>query len=347
MRIAFVVNGIDTERAGYTTTHLALAALRMGHDPWYVGMEDFTHTEQGVIRLHATAAPGRGYRSAKTYLAAVRGEDAARDLIDATEFDVVFLRNDPAEDREERPWAQNVGILFGQVIARTGVLVVNDPNGLAQAMNKMYLEAFPEEVRPRTLTTRNAEEIRRFVKDLRGSAVIKPLQGSGGESVFLLKDENANLNQMIEAVSRYGYLIVQEYLPAAAEKDTRLFLMNGDPIVVDGVHAALHRVASKGDMRSNITAGGKPKRAKVTDLHLRIAEAVRPRLIDDGMFLVGLDIAGEKIMEINVFSPGGLHCISDLEELDFCAPVIEALERKVGYRERYGAVFPNERIATL
>jgi glutathione synthase len=327
---------------------MALSALRMGHEPWYIGMEDFTHNEDGVIRLHATTAPGRGYRSAKTFLAAVQGDDANRENVDATDFDVIFLRNDPAEDREERPWAQNIGILFGQAIARTGVLVVNDPGGLAQAMNKMYLEAFPEEVRPRTLTTRNVSEIRRFVNELDGGAVIKPLQGSGGESVFLVKDgDAANLNQMIEAVSRYGYLIVQEYLPAAAQKDTRLFLMNGDPIIVDGVYAALHRVGSGGDIRNNITAGGKPKRAKVTDVHLRIAEAVRPRLIDDGMFLVGLDIAGAKIMEINVFSPGGLHCISDLEELDFCSPVIEALERKVAYRDRYGAAFANERFAML
>ena len=146
----------------------------------------------------------------------------------------------------------------------------------------------------------------------------RPLQGSGGASVFLVRpDDMPNLNQMIDAVSRDGFVIVQEYLPAAEEGDMRLFVMNGRPLQVKGKYAAFRRVRSGGDMRSNIHAGGRLAEAKVDDTVLKIAEIVRPKLVQDGMFLVGLDIVGDKMMEINVFSPGGLGSAHKFTKINF------------------------------
>ena len=119
-------------------------------------------------------------------------------------------------------------------------------------------------------------------------------------------DEEHNLEEIFEAVSRDGYVIAQEYLPAAAEGDTRLFLMNGMPLRHKGKYAAFRRVRTGDDIRSNIHAGGRLRRAELDDTMFQLAEMVRPRLVEDGMFLVGLDIVGDKLMEINVFSPGGL-----------------------------------------
>jgi glutathione synthase len=144
--------------------------------------------------------------------------------------------------------------------------------------------------------------------------------------------EIGNLNQIIEAVSRDGYVIAQQYLPAAKKGDTRLFMMNGRPLEADGKYAAFRRTSAKGDVRSNVHAGGKTARAQVTDEMLDIAETVRPKLVRDGMFLVGLDIVGDKLMEINVFSPGGLGTAARLEKVNFDEAVIDALERKVAYR---------------
>jgi glutathione synthase len=152
---------------------------------------------------------------------------------------------------------------------------------------------------------------------------------------------------MIEAVSRDGYVIAQEYLPDAKDGDVRLFLMNGDPLAVDGRYAAFRRVSKNGDARSNLHAGGRIQRAVVTDEMLEIAEIVRPKLIADGMFLVGLDIVGNKLMEINVFSPGGLGSAAKLEGVDFNRPVIEAMERKADYREWGRGTIDNRRLATL
>jgi glutathione synthase len=230
---------------------------------------------------------------------------------------------------------------------RHGVIVVNDPNGLAKAGSKMYLQLFPEEARPRTLITRDNSEIKDFAKEL-GTIVLKPLQGSGGASVFLVRpDDMPNLNQMIDAVSRDGFVIAQEYLPAAAEGDTRLFMMNGRPLRVKGKYAAFRRVRTGGDMRSNIHAGGKLAGPRISDEALRMAEIVRPKLVQDGMFLVGLDIVGDKLMEINVFSPGGLGSAQKLENVNFSTAVIQALERKVAYMGFYRRNFDNVEMATL
>ncbi len=144
-------------------------------------------------------------------------------------------------------------------------------------------------------------------KEHGGHIVLKPLQGSGGQGVFLVQpDDKSNLNQMIESISRDGYVIAQEYLPAAEKGDIRLFMMNGLPLRYRGKYAAFRRIRSADDMRSNIHAGGKKAQAEINSTHLELAKMVRPKLVQDGMFLVGLDIVGDKLMEINVFSPGGL-----------------------------------------
>lgn len=178
--------------------------------------------------------------------------------------------------------------------------------------------------------------------------VIKPLQGSGGQSVFLIgEDEQANLNQMIEAVIRDGYCIVQEYLPGAAEGDVRLFVMNGRPLQHKDKYAAFRRVNNTGDARSNMHSGGKSVEAEVTPQMLEVVEMVRPKLVRDGMFLVGLDIVDDKLMEINVFSPGGLGSSQKHTGVDFSEAVIQSLERKVKYKTYYGSSIRNVDIAAL
>ncbi len=332
MKIGFVVNDLETEVDNYTTTRLALAALSMGHEAWYIGVADFGYAQDATIIACAHSAPGRKYASGKSYLAALRGTKAVVERIDLSELDVVMLRSDPADDAIERPWAAQSGVMFCRRAMEKGLVVLNHPDGLLGALNKMYFQDFPEAVRPRTIITRDPADIKAFAKSEGGRIVLKPLQGSGGQSVFLIRPEEAsNLNQMIDAVSRDGYIVAQEYLPAAEEGDTRMFLMNGVPLMHEGKYAAFRRVRSGDDMRSNITAGGKVSRAKIDDVALGIADMVRPKLVTDGMFLVGLDIVGDKLMEINVFSPGGLGSAERFEETDFTRLVIEAMERKVRY----------------
>lgn len=346
MKIGFVVNDVATEKPVYTTTRLAMAATQAGHEVHLFGTGDFAYEPDGTLSVMAHGTE-KNHRSLERYLEEVQKEDNARQL-PVEDFDVVMLRNDPADDASERPWAPTAGVAFGQLIAAAGVLVVNDPHTLANALSKAYFQHFPEIVRPKTLISRDEDLISDFVDEMGGKAVLKPLQGSGGSGVFLVdRKESPNLSQIVEAIARDGYVVAQEYLPEAKNGDVRMFVMNGAPLMVDGKYAAFRRRASESDVRSNMSAGGKAEAVKVTDEMLQMVEAVRPKLVDDGMFLVGLDIVGDKLMEVNVFSPGGLGSCQDLYGVDFAPAIIADLERKVAIRGHYVNRMANARLATL
>ena len=349
MRIGLVVNDVMTEGPRYTTTRLSYSAQKLGHEVWTMGVGDFINDKDGSVNGLARAAPGSRYQSTKTYLNALQGKDAKQERITVDDLDVLLLRNDPADDAADRSWAQTSGILFGQLAVRRGVIVLNDPFSLANAINKTYFQHFPEGVRPSTLITRDNDEVKAFVKEHKDKVVLKPLQGSGGQGVFMVTPDNAaNLNQIIEAITRDGYVVAQEYLPEAVEGDIRMFVMNGKPLMHEGKYAAFRRVSQSEDIRSNLHAGGKIVKAKLDDSAFELVEMVRPKLVQDGMFLVGLDIVGNKLMEVNVFSPGGLGSAQNLEDVDFTVAVIEALEQKVNYKRCYSdQPISNASLATL
>jgi len=348
MRLAFFVNTIAAETPTFTTTLLAMAALSRGHQICYITPGDFVLRPDDRLMVRAVTLPGTSYKKAETFHAALQGKDTRIETIDVRDIDVIFLRNDPSLDAGERPWAAHVGAMFGRLAAERGTIVVNDPAGLALAQNKLYFQGFPEAVRPTTLISKSIEEIRSFIEAQPKGVIVKPLQGSGGKNVFKIESAgDANLNQIFEAVSGEGYLIAQSYLPAAKAGDVRLFMMNGVPLRRDGTYAALRRVPAKGELRSNIHVAGTPDAVEITPEILAVAEMVRPKLVEDGMFLVGLDIVGDKILEINVYTPGGLANIADLYDVDFSADVVQALEQKVAIRQAYAGTIGNRAIATL
>lgn len=334
MKIGFVVNKLETEHPRYTTTRIARSAREMGHEAWIMGVGDFAAETDDHAHARARMSKAKKHKDGEAYLKDLLGEKAHQERIRLADLDILMLRNDPADDAD-RVWAQSAAIKFGELALRHGVIVLNDPKTLSSALDKMYFQHYPPEVRPRTIITRDAEEIRNFIKDEGGRAILKPLQGSGGSGVFLVQpEEKANLNQMIEAILRDGYVIAQEYLEAAKNGDTRLFVVNGEPLKVDGHYAAFRRVNKEGDARSNLSSGGSIAKAKIDDTILHVAEVVRPKLVADGMFMVGLDIVGDKLMEINVLSPGGLGSAQELEDgTKFSHCIVEKLEQKVRYRD--------------
>src|SRR4051794_2240332 len=346
MRIGFVVNQVATEQPVYTTTRLLMTAIDMGHEAWMLGVDDFTNDPDGSVAARARG-PSRAHGDLETFLADLQGDTGVETKLKVDELDVLMMRNDPSEDVTDRPWAVASAVLFGQLAVARGVLVVNDPSSLANALNKTYFQHFPESVRPRTLISRDAEAIAGFVAELGDRAVLKPLQGSGGSGVFLVSNEESpNLNQIIAAISRDGYVVAQEFLTEAEHGDVRIFVLNGDVLQYEGRHAAFRRVNETSDIRSNMHAGGKAEPVDLTDEMLDVVTMVRPKLLRDGMFLVGLDVAGSKLMEVNVFSPGGFGTVQQLYDIPAAALVIEALERKVRLRHQYG-LLDNARLATL
>lgn len=336
MKLAFIINDIETEQPSYTTIRLARRAIAMGHEIALVGLADFIYEPTGAIAGMASTPRKTEFEDDAALLHDLREDGATRTRCCLSEMDVVMLRSDPANEVVNRPWAPNSALLFAQLMANRGVLVLNDPTHLTDASNKTYFQTYPEVVRPRTTITREPDEIKRAIETMGGRAAIKPLQGSGGQGVFIVDEASGpNLNQIIEATTRDGYAIVQEYLPRAAEGDLRMFTLNGRPLCVDGVYACCRRYNDSGDARSNITAGGKLEVTTPDADALRLAEIIAPKLVRDGMYIAGLDIVGDKMMEINVDTPGGLTQIEDETGKDFSGAIIADLEHKIRLEEHY------------
>ena len=179
MLIAFFVNAMEDEYPGYTTTLLAHEAARRGHEVCYLTPGDFVFSADDTMRVHARFSPEAGTKSRTAGKFFKDLQEAARKtrLIDITDIDVLMLRNDPSNDAIDRPWAQDVGIQFGRRAAQRGVLVLNDPGALSQAINKLYFQSFPREVRAETLITRVPSDIKQFAKKHGGKVVLKPLKG--------------------------------------------------------------------------------------------------------------------------------------------------------------------------
>ena len=346
MKIAFVINDFATERAAFTTIFLAATAHKRGHKVFVFGVGDLGYSSDGHMIANAKTVADQKYQTNETFFKALTANDGVK--ISSADLDVLFLRNDPSDEIGKRNWAQNAAFIFGQIAIRNGVIVLNDPSKLSDAVNKMYFQHFPEIVRPKTIITRDPKDILEFYEEQKQRIILKPLQGSGGKNVFIVdKKSKENMNQIIEAISVDGFVIAQEYLPKAKEGDTRFFLMNGVPLEKDGVCAAMKRVNKKGDIRNNIHAGGKGTKADVDEEMRELVKVLKPKLIQDGMFLVGADIVGNKLMEINVFSPGALNMISKMNNINFGELVIESIENKVAYKKLYGDYISNINIATM
>jgi glutathione synthase len=350
MLIAFFVNAMQDEYLNYTTTVLAHEASRRAHEVCYITPGDFVLGADDVMRVHArfVPAPKSRSRSLRKFFKDAQEAGSHSRLVEIGSIDVLMLRSDPAQDAGDRPWAQDVGIQFGRRAARLGVLVVNDPDALSQAMNKLYFQSFPPAVRAETLITRHASDIKEFARKHKDRVVLKPLQGSGGQGVFLLNAKSIkNLNQVIDTLSRDGYIIAQAYVAEAEKGDIRLFLMNGVPLQVNGKYAAMRRVSAKDDVRSNIHAGGRALSARIGPRQLHAAELIRPKLVEDGMFLVGIDIIGDTILEVNVFSPGNLLACSQLAGANFASAILQSLERKVEIAREFPGHFSNRSLAVM
>lgn len=328
MRLAFFVNDVATEIDEYATTRLARAAAQRGHEVWYVGVGDVEFGgSEGKVVARAHAAVFEEDDTLATFMERVKESAAERVVMD--DLDALFLRNESIDDLlQDRPWASPLAVVFGQMLQARGVTVVNDPTSLVRATSKLYLEEFPEKIRPRSLVTRDPDAIERFVREV-GHSVVKPLYGAKGRNVFMIEDEGeTNLAQMTEAVLQDGYAIVQEFVDGGEQGDARIFLLEGEILERDGVLAAFRRVPSGNDPRANISTGGRSVPLEIGDEQREIVEAMGAKLVADGMWFVGIDVIGGKVVEINAESPGGMQSVERLYKIDVCPTVIEALERR-------------------
>ena len=348
MKICFVVNNVQTETVG-TTVYIMHEAQKRGHAVFAMGVGDFYFAQNEDLAIDATyTAKGAEFDSPKDYLEMLQSEKAKKKRLTATDLDVLFIRNNPTEEGSSRQWAEQAGIAFGRMVQQEGVLVLNDAYALSNAfIDKLYFEELPASIKPESIITRKKEDVLEFFEKHKKKMVLKPLEGSGGRDVYLIDKNEKNLNQIIDNLSAQGYIIAQQYLPAAKEGDVRVLLLNGR-LMQKGEHfGIIRRVTGEGDFRSNFNQGGTGDKSPLTEEMKKIVEVTAPKLIRDGLFFVGLDIVKDKLIEINVLSPGGMDHFEEIGMPDFSDVVVDAIEKKVKYKKMYEGKISNRVLATM
>ncbi|HBB4489117.1 TPA: glutathione synthase [Klebsiella pneumoniae] len=235
-------------------------------------------------------------------------------------LDVILMRKDPPFDTEF--------IYATYMLERAedeGCLIVNKPQSLRDANEKLYTAWFAEHT-PTTLVTRRADKLCAFHAEHK-DVILKPLDGMGGASIFRMKEDDANVGVIIETLTAHGnqYCMAQTYLPAIKEGDKRVLVVDGEPVPY-----CLARIPAQGETRGNLAAGGRGEARPLSEADWAIARAVGPTLKEKGLIFVGLDIIGDRLTEINVTSPT---CIREIEAafpVHISAMLMDAIERRLG-----------------
>ncbi|MDO5619938.1 MAG: glutathione synthase [Paracoccus sp. (in: a-proteobacteria)] len=237
--------------------------------------------------------------------------------VDLTEFDVVWLRQDPPFDMA---YVTSTHLLDR---VREQVLVVNDPFWVRNCPEKLMVLDFPD-LTPPTMIARDPAAIRRF-RDRHGDIIVKPLYGNGGAGVFHLRPEDPNLAALLETFAGINRepMIAQKYLPAVVKGDKRIILVDGEPV------GAINRVPQKGEARSNMHVGGRAEKVGLTEREREICARIGPVLREKGLIFTGIDVIDGWLTEINVTSPTGLQELERFDGTNASALIWQAIERRL------------------
>jgi glutathione synthase len=239
--------------------------------------------------------------------------------IELSSLDTILMRKDPPFDMQ---YIYATYIL--EYAEKKGSLIVNKPQSLRDANEKMFALNFEQCIVP-TLVTRNTQQIKEFVKHYE-ETIIKPLDGMGGSSIFKIQRSDPNTNVIIETLTQHEteFAMIQKFIPEITMGDKRILIINGKP-----VDYALARIPAEGENRGNIAAGGSGKGIPLSERDYWICEQIKPVLQAKGLIFVGLDVIGDYITEINVTSPT---CIRELDSqfnLNIAGLLMDVIEEKV------------------
>lgn len=235
------------------------------------------------------------------------------------DVDVIMMRKDPPFDMN---YIYSTYIL--ELAEQQGALVVNKPSSLRRCNEKLFALQFPDCI-PATRVSSLAIELKSFITE-HNDVILKPLDGMGGASIFRVKVNDANLNVIIETLTRYGQRLImaQKYIPEIVNGDKRILLVDGKPIPY-----ALARIPHAGETRANLATGGRGEGIELSEQDKRICERVGPVLSEMGLLFVGLDVIGDYLTEINVTSPTCIRELDSIYNLNISATLMDAVEQKL------------------
>ena len=311
MRIAVQMDPIQSVNVdGDTTFALMEEAQARGAKLWVYQTEHLSWCE-GRITARARPVTVRHVQGNHADLGAEVELDLAEDV------DVVLMRQDPPFDMAYQTAAHILEMLKGRT------LVLNDPAWVRSSPEKIVPLLYPDIIPP-TLISRDAKAIEAF-RDTYQDIIIKPLYGNGGAGVFRLKPGDGNFKALLEMFFERTRepLVTQAFLPAVVQGDKRILLVDGEAV------GAINRVPQKGETRSNMHVGGKAEASELTASDKHICDVIGPMLKERGLMLVGIDVIGDKLTEINVTSPTGVQELKRFSGIDSCAIFWDAVERQL------------------
>ena len=238
------------------------------------------------------------------------------EVIELSSLDSILMRQDPPFNSE---YIYNTYVL--EIAAKNGVKVFNNPRSLRDCNEKVFATEFPQCCTEHLVTSQKNLLID-FVLEY-GDTVIKPLDGMGGASIFRLKKNDPNLNVILETITLHfsQKVMIQEYIPEISEGDKRILVINGKPM-----DAAIARIPAEGELRGNLAAGASAVAKSLSERDLWICNEVGPTLVEKGLLLVGLDVIGDFLTEINVTSPTCFREYKELCDIDVAKKFIESVE---------------------
>jgi glutathione synthase len=306
------------EIAKDTTFALMLEAQRRGHRLLYLEARDlWVDGGRPMGRVRGVTVRREVGRHAEL--------DASQSVALDDAADVVFQRKDPPVDREYTVATQMLALC-------RRALVLNRPEAILAFNEKILAVHFPD-LMPETRIARRIPELVDFMAKLGGEMIVKPLDGKGGEGIFHLSNRDRNLFSILEQSTRFEtrWIMAQRYLPEVREGDKRILLLEGRPL------GAVLRVPAEQEVRANLHVGGRPVRTELDADDRRIVGRLAPLLVREGLFLVGIDVIGGRLTEVNVTSPTGLQEINALEGTRLEERVLDAVEARLARGGPWGA----------
>ncbi len=310
MKLLFVADPIESFKIYKDTTFAMMReAQRRGHLVSVCEPRDLRWVRGGLVEARArvislTGEATEWYKVDSCLRCPIKG------------YDAVLMRKDPPFDAE---YFYATHLL--EQAEREGATVFNKPRALRDHPEKLAIMEFPECIGP-TLVTRDAQDIRDFHGEHQ-DIILKPLDGMGGTGIFRVRQDGLNLGGIIETLNQGGAqtVMVQKFLPAIAQGDKRVLVIGGKPVPY-----CLARIPQDGEVRGNLAAGGKGVAQALSARDREIAETIGPVLFERGLLLIGLDVIGDSLTEINVTSPTCFQEIYDQTGFDVAAMFVQALE---------------------
>lgn len=323
MKFAFIIDPIQTLDPGHdTSVALMEAAQALGHEVWITQASHLSVANSQALGLLRPVSLTPVTLGDNRWLAEPNWYSLGpSQLLPLEEMDGVLMRTDPPVTI---PYLYATYIL--DYVNPRKTLVMNAPQGLRAANEKMYALQFTEAI-PETIVSQDKTVIRDAVERW-GAGVLKPLGGKAGEGILFLEGGDRNFNSIIEVSTFQGKVpvMVQTYLPAAKDGDKRIILLNGEPI------GAVNRIPSGKEFRGNMAVGGRVAAAEITERELQICSQLASTLRRDGLMFVGIDIIGGYLTEVNVTSPTGIREIDRLNNVRLGQQVIEWMVETLNQR---------------